>query len=270
MKILKEKFYNSIFEQFRLYYQSCLKSFPEHTVMIQLKWDHGLRVQANMNELCDILELNTCEKEEAILAGLLHDAGRFEQFIQYGTFVDAQSTDHAELGCEILQRFGWLKFRTSESMQRILKSISEHNKFNPTPNSDNKTNKLIKMLRDCDKLDILKLVSDYYHNLPLNKQEKITLNLPDKPYISEIVYDTFLNSQMVRKEDLHTINDFKILQMGWIYDINFSWTAHQIEKHEYLDLIIKTLPDSIQKKQVQRKVSEWIDKKKFNSDSDIH
>jgi len=42
----------------------------------------------------------------AWLLGLLHDIGRFEQVRRYGTFVDGQSVDHAELGADLLFREG--------------------------------------------------------------------------------------------------------------------------------------------------------------------
>ncbi len=45
----------------------------------------------------------------AWLVGLLLDIGRLEQLKQYGTFLDADSFDHARYGAEIL--FGKGKFR---------------------------------------------------------------------------------------------------------------------------------------------------------------
>ena len=43
------------------------------------------------------------------LTGLLHDVGRFEQLRRYGTFIDAQSIDHAEFGADRLFRQGKIR-----------------------------------------------------------------------------------------------------------------------------------------------------------------
>ena len=41
------------------------------------------------------------ERDLAWFTGLLHDVGRFEQLRNYGTFIDAESIDHAVYGAQI-------------------------------------------------------------------------------------------------------------------------------------------------------------------------
>ncbi len=40
------------------------------------------------------------------------------------------------------------------------------------------------------------------------------------------------------------LNDFKLLQAGWIFDINFQPTLDRIKKHRYIELIREVLPES--------------------------
>ena len=41
--------------------------------------------------------MDAADVDLAWLLGMLHDVGRFEQLRRYGTFIDADSTDHAQL-----------------------------------------------------------------------------------------------------------------------------------------------------------------------------
>jgi len=41
-----------------------------------------------------------------------------------------------------------------------------------------------------------------------------------------------------------TLNDFKLLQLGWVYDLNFPFTARIIAEKDYVKRIRKTMPES--------------------------
>jgi hypothetical protein len=49
---------------------------------------------------------------------------------------------------------------------------------------------------------------------------------------------------MISMEQLRTRNDFKLLQMAWIYDVNFPPTFRMIAERGYLETIRNTLPAS--------------------------
>ena len=69
---------------------------------VRLKIEHTWRVAQLCERIAQALEMTEEEQDLAWLAGLLHDVGRFEQLKRYGTFIDAQSIDHAKYGAEIL------------------------------------------------------------------------------------------------------------------------------------------------------------------------
>ena len=98
----------------------------------------------------------------AWLLGLLHDIGRFEQVKQYGTFADSQSVDHAELGADILFKDGLIEaFPTGtlpEGWQNTAETaIRQHNKLALSDGLDEYTRTLSNILRDADKVDILRV-----------------------------------------------------------------------------------------------------------------
>jgi hypothetical protein len=68
------------------------------------------------------------------------------------------------------------------------------------------------------------------------------LNLPDTPGISERVYRDLMNKSAVNIKDVKNLNDFKLLQAGWVFDINFQPTRDCIRKRRYLEMIREVLP----------------------------
>ena len=43
---------------------------------------------------------------------------------------------------------------------------------------------------------------------------------------------------------LRTLNDMKLLQLGWVYDVNFIVTLKRIKQCRYLEMIAELLPDT--------------------------
>jgi hypothetical protein len=66
--------------------------------------------------------------------------------------------------------------------------------------------------------------------------------LPDTPSISDDVYKDLMNKKIVNFKHLKNLNDFKLLQLAWIYDINFKPTFRRIEERNYLNMIYNVLP----------------------------
>ena len=86
-----------------------LKAFKAYTdhydisnVNIRLKIDHTYRVAAIAEQIAKSVGLGEYNVGFCWLLGMLHDIGRFEQYTRFGTFKDAESLDHAELGANIL------------------------------------------------------------------------------------------------------------------------------------------------------------------------
>jgi len=55
-----------------------------------------------------------------------------------------------------------------------------------------------------------------------------------------------------------TLTDFKLLQMGWVFDLNFPRAFEIAAKRHYLDQIRDTLPDSDIVTQVFRKAKAHL------------
>lgn len=207
-----------------------------------LKEEHTLRV---CEEIKAIGQEIGCDEEELILAeavALLHDIGRFEQFARYSTFVDMHSENHAELGLKIIAREKLLSGSEEEVQQIVSESIRHHNRAALPQQGHAEWHLYARLLRDADKLDIWRVVTEYYQRAQQERNEAIELNLPDTPEISEQVLQDLKRRSIVQVQHLRTLNDFKLLQMGWVFDINFTPTCHRIVQRGYLEKIRRVLP----------------------------
>jgi len=217
---------------------------PEIQQNIDLKKDHTMRVCKEIIYIGKQLGLSDNELRLAEIIALLHDIGRFEQYARYKTFMDGKSENHAELGIKILEKFGVLESLDHMIRDIILRAIKYHNR--PSLPREEKEPFLFyaKLIRDADKLDIWKVVTDYYYRKEPEKNGAIELDLPDTPVFSEEVYNDLINKKIVSIEHVRNLNDFKLLQVGWIFDINFKPTLDCIKKRQYLEMIRGVLPKS--------------------------
>src|SRR5574344_837580 len=142
-------------EEFKIYTNDYVKISDNCT----LKIDHTFRVMKLCEEIAKSLKLSDEDIFIASMCGLLHDIGRFEQWKRYQTFVDSTSTDHGDLGVEVLTENNLIRrFLPSDKYDFIiLTSIEFHNKYNYPSNLSEKEKLFTKIIRDADKIDILYL-----------------------------------------------------------------------------------------------------------------
>jgi len=222
------------------------KNFQEN---IALKEKHTRKVCKEILNIGEQLGLNNDELLLSEVIALFHDIGRFEQYARYNTFVDGKSENHAELGVKILKENKVLN-RLDDSMQNlILRTISYHNRAALPEDETDTCLFFSRLLRDADKLDIWRVVTDYYNRGNGKRNGAIELGLPDTAGFSDEVYQDLMNKRIVDIKHLQNLNDFKLLQMGWVFDINFEPTFRYIQSRRYVEKIGEVLPksDKIQK-----------------------
>jgi len=211
---------------------------------IKLKEDHTKRVVKEILDIGKALELNSNELHLAEIIALLHDIGRFEQYARYKTFVDRKSEDHAKLGIKILKKHGVLNKFNDSIKSLIFRTILYHNRATLPERETETCLFFTKLLRDADKLDIWRVVTDYYHQKNGKRNGAIELDLPDTPGFSDKVYQNLMNKRIVDINHVKNLNDFKLLQIGWIFDINFDSTMQSIKSRRYIEMIRDVLPKS--------------------------
>ena len=143
-------------EQFASYTRNYNAEDPK----IALKIAHTYHVADNCEEIAKSIGLRCEDADFAWLSGMLHDIGRFEQVKRYTTFIDSESVDHAEFGADLL--FGkehlapdYYGERAYDEMLETV--IRQHNKYRIDAVVTGRTLTFCNILRDADKVDILRV-----------------------------------------------------------------------------------------------------------------
>jgi len=193
---------------------------------------------------------------------LFHDLGRFRQYRRYGTFNDRASQNHAELGVAELAAHNVLSVCRQSEIDLITGAIAHHNAAVLPQGQDERTLFFMRLLRDADKLDIWRVVCDYYRQRRERPDEThnrtIELGLPDRPACSPAVVAALQEGHYARMEDLRTLNDFKLLQISWVYDLNFQPSFRVLQKRGYIEQIIATLPTTEELRASIKKTQAFI------------
>lgn len=231
------------------YINAFMNGDPEHNRNIKLKDEHSKRVCGEIHSLGTELRLHRRDLELAEVMGLLHDIGRFEQYARYHTFSDSRSEDHAALGVQVIEQHKLLDDYSTADRRLILTAIAHHNRAHIPADQLPRQRWFTCLLRDADKLDIWKVVTDHYEgSAGAEKTGKagngaVELGLPDTPGVSNGVYRDLMQRRVVEFSHMHNLNDFKLLQMGWVFDLNFNPSIRRVYARGYLDRIRAVLPD---------------------------
>jgi hypothetical protein len=124
----------------------------------------------------------------------------------------------------------------------IARAVALHNVYSIPGGLDQDLLLFLKLVRDADKLDIWRVAIEYYGQPEDGRASAVGLGLPDVPGYSPEVLTALKNEQMVQMSTLKTLNDFKLLQLAWIYDLNFASSLRILESRQYIDGIAATLP----------------------------
>jgi hypothetical protein len=226
---------------------------------IKLKEHHTRQMCGDMLQLARDLGLSEDQRRIAEAMALLHDVGRFEQFEKYRTYNDPRSVNHCTLGVEVLRRTGVLESLDAEERGLIEKAIEYHGLVKLPDGLDGRSLLFSKLLRDADKLDIFRVVTDYYRQYRDDPGGfKLELELPDEPEYSMEVVEQLLEGRRVDYAMLSTWNDMKLCQLGWVYDVNFPQTLRRIRDRGFLEKVFDFLPDNEDIEKVRKKIFDYV------------
>ena len=174
-------------------FEEYVERYDASNPRIALKVEHTYRVANLCDRIAQSLDLSPDDVDLAWLCGLLHDIGRFEQLRRWDTFRDAESANHATLGLQVLDGLdpatglgsipsidpaanlgsspspaatpssatGSLPtFAPHPAWTPIIReAVAQHNALRLTDDLDPRTRTFCNIVRDADKVDILRVFS---------------------------------------------------------------------------------------------------------------
>lgn len=205
---------------------------------IKLKIDHTYRVAVLAERIAKTVTGVSIDIDLAWTMGMLHDIGRFEQVKRYGTFVDSESVDHATLGISILFEEGLLDSLGdfSEKERELIRiSIANHNKFRIPEGMDDLTTAYCNILRDADKIDILRVNCD----TPLEDIYNVTTEELKKAAVSEEVKKGFLERHTVLRSLKHTPVDNLVGHICLVFELVYPVSTQIAKEQGYVDKLLQ-------------------------------
>lgn len=216
---------------------------PEEQRNYDLKIEHTGRVRAIMERLAASLNLSAEERALAAVIALCHDVGRFPQYRQYGTFNDATSVNHAALAVKTLKEDGILESLDENSRTLILQAVALHNVFTLPANLAPSVRRFAMLIRDADKLDIWRVLIEYCSAPPQERASAVVWELPATGCCSSPALAEVIAGRMIPRSLLATADDFKLLQLSWAYDLNFTESFKLLAEAGYIETLAALLPD---------------------------
>lgn len=223
------------------YAKSKIKSSSVNPKPIEIKQQHSLRVLQNALLIRD--PASTLSEETISLAALYHDLARFNQYLQFGTFKDSISRNHGAWAVKILKQEKLLRDMPQKQARQIMSAICLHNRAMLPKNLKGETLELCEIIRDADKLDILK-VMDEHLAAQKSYDPTVILGLPDTnaPGNSAIPHKIF-KREVAYYSDLKTLNDFRLLLGSWFFDMHFNGSKRLFIQNGNARKILMQLPE---------------------------
>lgn len=227
---------------------------------VKLKIDHTYRVAGFCQRIAQSLELSREETDLAWLCGMLHDVGRFEQLRNYGTFIDAQSIDHAMYGAEILFDQGRIRDYVEDDSEDdfLRKVVSCHSTYRIPEDYDEKTVLFANILRDADKVDILRVNVE----TPLEDIYNVSTEVLRSEPVTPRVLQAFQEEHTVLRSLKRTAVDNVVGHISLVYELVFPISLCMVVEQGYLDQLMDFQSENPDTRRdfaaIRRKMTEFL------------
>lgn len=241
---------------------------------IKLKIDHTYRVAGLSERIAREIGLTGEEIELAWLIGMLHDVGRFEQLRRFGTFSDADSIDHAQFGVSLLFDDGLLegylskqedgtegenaeqeKTKWERTGQIIRTAIWNHSAYRLEEGLDAKTETFCHILRDADKIDILKV----NHDVPIEEIYNVTTQELRQAVVTKEVMQAFFEKHAVLRSLKKTPVDHIVGHSALVFELVYPVSYKIVGEQGYLDKILSFDSDNPVTREQFRELRECME-----------
>lgn len=250
----------SVFEgYFEEYYQS-LTSNDRDDPNLLLKREHS----RNVSRLARSLALEEEFPGEGVflagLSGLFHDVGRFEQYRRYKTFKDSESVDHARLGALIVKQMQVFSSLSRPDYLCLKTAVLLHNKMKIPKGLPGKVSRVVRAVRDADKLDIFPIMIHHF-TFEQENSAVVTLGLDPVEAYSQAMVDSLKAGELGQYSAMRYVNDFKLLLCSWVYDLNFDFSRQRVLKKRYIQTLFELLPKEPDMDRIRQGILDYLGKR---------
>jgi len=226
---------------FEEYSNSFSSGISEFNQLMQLKIEHSKYVSHNCRTLAEELKWAEDEIITAEILGLLHDVGRFSQFLEFGTFIDDDSVNHGDRGYEVIQNTNILLAIPLKDRQSVLDGIHYHNSKEYPPFIPSNSLRFIKLVCDADKLDKFRVIGETIQNKTLNRYTVTAYTIQSSGSINPRALEKIRKKKKITKKHILSEADFYLMHLSLVFDIQYTPTFKRISNSKILEQIIQVL-----------------------------
>lgn len=205
---------------------------------VKLKIDHTYRVADLCDEIATSIDLSAEDVDLAWLCGMLHDIGRFEQLRRYGTFIDAESVDHALLGSKILfednRIYDYIENPPKQICEFLEKVVACHSAYRIPEEYDIRTKMFADILRDADKIDILKVNVE----VPLEEIYNVTSEELRNAEVTKEVMESFAQKKAILRALKKTPVDHVVGHISLVFELVYPRSVEIVKEQGYLEKLL--------------------------------
>ncbi|MGN1187983.1 MAG: HD domain-containing protein [Lachnospiraceae bacterium] len=237
-----------------------VKNYNDEDSKVRLKIEHTYRVAGLCQAIGQSVGLSGADLDLAWIMGMLHDVGRFEQLRRYNTFYDSISVNHAHLGCDILFKEGKIRDYIEDGCEDelIYRAIFHHSDYRIPTDYDERTTMYCNILRDADKVDILKVNCDF----PLEEIYNATTEEIRTGGITGEVFEAFKERHTILRSLKKTAVDNVPGHISLAFELVYPESVRQAVRQGYLDRIMNFQSDNPatqeKMKEIKRIMKEYI------------
>lgn len=223
-------------EKVKSVFADYVAAYDINDTKVRLKVEHTYRVA----DLCDMiarsLKLTSEDVDLAWLLGMFHDVGRFEQLRRYDTFEDSISVNHAALSADILFTDGHVRDYIDDASEDKLmeKAIRLHNVYELPKALTDRELMYSQILRDADKVDILKVNCDF----PMDEIYNTTMEAFYTDDISPKVLEDSLAHLNVNRSHTVTSIDHLVGHISLVYGLVYPASVAEAMRQGYIEQML--------------------------------
>ncbi len=213
-----------------------VKNYNADDEKIRLKIGHTYRVAELCGGIARSEGLSGSDADLAWLIGLLHDIGRFEQLRRYGTFIDAESIDHAELSADILFRQGKIReFIDSPEYDPLIElAVRTHSLYRLPDGISEREAMFCNIIRDADKVDILRVNVEFAPEDIYNVSSDVLRG----EAVTDAVMQSFFEEHATLRSLKKTAVDHLAGHISLIYELVYPYSVKIMAEQGFLEKML--------------------------------
>jgi hypothetical protein len=223
-----------------------------------LKEEHTYRVAENSRIIASAAGLDEAGVRLAEAIGICHDVGRFRQYRDYSTFRDADSVNHASLSATVLTEEGLLDPLEDPERKTLVRAVSLHNVYRLPEEMDPAALLHARIVRDADKLDIWRVFIEEAAVPEKLRSSAAPLGFPDTGRCSPEIVAALSERKMLRLDAVSTVDDFRLLQLSWVFDLNFAFSLRLFRERGILSSYSPLLPMDLSVTRAVEALDVWV------------